>query len=180
MRLIALPCILILCAAILFTGCPEQTKQPITDIITPSPPSSLQKATEAIERVNQRRTATYQKAEAAGDFSTVFIDSEIILREELDFQKGFWVELVDIYRKENSENSEVVAGFNGLQTVFAQKLEAGTLGMFYFEYIKIFDPLIVEYLRLSYEFPNQNAEALLIKYRDSIRNQKVTIVFPES
>lgn len=180
MRLIALLCSLILCAALLFTGCPEQAKQPITDIIAPPPQSSLQKATAAMARVNQRRAAAYQKAEDVGDFSTVFTASETILREEIDFQKGFWIELVEIYREANSENPEVLAGFNALQTVFAQKLEAGTLGMFYFEYIKVFDPLIVEYLRLSYEFPDQNADALLIQYRESVRDGKVLVVFPES
>ena len=56
----------------------------------PEPPTKIhiQKAREAMERVNQRRTESLQKAEAAEDYLIVFTDSELILKEELGFRKS--------------------------------------------------------------------------------------------
>ena len=40
-----------------------------------------------------------------------------------------------------------------------EKTKSGYIwNVFYFEYIRAFDGLIVEYLRLSYEFPEKNEE----------------------
>ena len=44
---------------------------------------------------------------------------------------------------------------------------------------ELFDPLIVEYLRLSYVYPDIQEAGLLVRFRGSIREGKVTIVFPE-
>ena len=182
MRLIAYLIPLILCAATLFSGCDQQMTKPVMEameVIKP-PKSPLEKAQEAMDRINQRRTETHQKAEAADDFSIVFFESEEIFKEELGFRKGFWVELVEIYRDENSEDALVSEGFNKLQDAFAEKLEEGTLGMYYFEYIKTFDPLIVEYLRLSYVYPDMQEAELLDRFSKSVTDAKVSIVFPEN
>lgn len=182
MRFITKLSMLMLCATVLFTGCEQQMRKPVMEVILPPPTQSpLEKAQAAMEEVNQRRTETHQKAEAAGDFSiTIFTDSENIFIEELGFTRGFWVKLVEIYRNENSKDTVISDGFTKLQDAFAKKLEEDTLGMFYFEYIRTFDPLIVEYLRLSYEFPDENEAALLTRFGESVRDAKVSIVFPEN
>ena len=167
----------ILCASILLIGCDEGMRQPIMEIVTP-PKSPLEKAQTTMERVNEKRIEVQRKAEETSDFSTIFTASEDIFKEELGFRKGFWVDLVDIYRQENLENDVPLDAFENLQDAFAEKLKEGTLGMFYFAYISSFDEIIIEYLRLSFEFPEKNEAELLTLFREAIRDEKVLIVFP--
>ena len=151
MRLLIQLIVLTLCGSVLLIGCDSAMRQPIKDIITPSQ-DALEKAQAAMASVNERRIETYQQAEETGDFSIVFTASEDIFKEELGFRKGFWVDLVDIYRQENLENTERLEALDNLEDAFAEKLQDDTLGMFYFTYIGSFDELIVQYLRLSFEF----------------------------
>ena len=167
----------ILCASILLIGCDEGMRQPIMEIVT-SPKSPLEKVRATMERVNERRIEVQREAEETGDFSTVFTASEDIFKEELGFRKGLWVDLVEIYRQENLENATLLEGFENLQDAFVEKIEESTLGMFYFVYIRSFDELIIEYLRLSFEFPEKSEEELLTLFRESVRDEKVLIVFP--
>ena len=175
-----------LCAIILIVfsfGCDQPMTKPVMEVISPTDPPTkthIQRATEAIDRVNQRRTESLQKADASGDYLIIFTDSELILKEELGFRKAFWVELVDIYKDEKREDSTVLDGFTSLEARFARRLEENTLGKFYFEYIRTFDPLIIEYLRLSYVYPTATEEALLTRFRSSINDGKVTVTFPEN
>ncbi len=167
-------------AVILFTGCDGGMSKPIKNVIPPpKTPTNLEKATADMARVNQRRTESQQKADTTGDYTAVFIDSENILIEELDFRKAFWIELVDIFRSEKTDDATVTDGYDKLQDAFAKRLSENTLGQFYFEYIRTFDPLIVEYLRLSYVYPTQSEAELLAHFRESVRNDTVSIVFPE-
>ena len=131
-----------------------------------------------MESVNERRIEVQRKAEETSDFSTVFTASEDIFKEELGFRKGLWVDLVDIYRQENLENATLLEGLANLQDAFAEKLKEGTLGMFYFAYISSFDEIIIEYLRLSFEFPDKSEEELLMLFRESMRDGKTFIIFP--
>ena len=176
---------LILCVSVSLTGCDQAAMQPITEIVTPpdtevAPPtqSSLEKAQAVIERVNERRTAAYQAAEETGDFSIVFTASETIFEEELGFRKAFWVELVEIYRQENLENAARLEGLGNLEDTFVDKLKDDTLGMFYFTYISAFDELIVEYLSLSFKFPEKSEAELFMPFRQSVIARKVVIRFP--
>ncbi len=169
--------VLMLCAFVSLIGCDQEMKQPIMEIIPP-PQSSLEKARAAMQKVNERRAEAHQKAETTGDFSTVFTASENIFKEELSFRKGLWVDLVEIYRQENLENPELLEGLENLEDAFVEKLNGDTLGMFYFEYISSFDGLIVEYLRLSFEFPEKSEEELLMLFRESMRDGEMSIVFP--
>ena len=185
MKLLTLLIVLILCASVSLIGCDQAMTQPITEVIT-SPDmgivtptqSSLEKAQAAVERINGRRTEAHQMAEETGDFSTILIASENIFEKELGFRKGFWVDLVEIYRQENLENPEMLQGLENLEDAFVEKLKADTFGMFYFEYIRTFDPLIVEYLRLSYEFPEKNEDELFALFRESVRTGEIAIIFP--
>ena len=175
-----------LCALTLIVfsfGCDQSMTKPVMEVISPTDPptkTAIQRAREAMERVNQRRTESLQKADTAGDYLVVFTDSEIILNEEFAFRKAFWVELVDIYKDEKREDSTVLDGFTSLEDRFARRLEENTLGKFYFEYIRTFDPLIIEYLRLSYVYPTATEKALLVRFRNSINDGKVTVTFPEN
>lgn len=159
--------------SIISLGCDKE----MMDVIHPTK-THIQRAREAMDKVNQKRTESLQKAQTTGDYLIVFTDSELILNEELGFRKAFWVELVDIYKDENSENTPVLDGFTALEDRFAERLAEDTLGMFYFEYIRTFDPLIIEYLRLSYAYPTADEATLLTRFRNSINEEKVIVIFP--
>ena len=181
LRFITPAIMLILCYALLSIGCADQMQQPVMDVISPPPPPTyLDMAREKMDSVNQRRTTAQQHAEATGDFSMILIDSETIFKEELGFRKGLWVELVKIYQDENADNTAIKEGFSNLQNAFTRKLNDNTLGMHYFDYIRTFDGLIVEYLRLSYVHPDMQETELLEQFRQSVRDDKVSIVFPEN
>ena len=177
MRSLTLLIVLTLCGSALLTGCDQEMRQPIMQVVIP-PKSSLENARTAMKRVNDKRIEVHQKAEEIGDFSTVFAASETIFKEELGFRKGFWVDLVEIYRQENLENEALLEPLDNLQDAFAEKLEEGTLGTFYFEYIRTFDVLIVEYLRLSFEFPERSEVELLTLFRESVQDGEMVIIFP--
>lgn len=182
MRLLIQLIVLMLCISVLLMGCDSAMQEPIIDIVKPPQDTlemdPLEKAQAVIERVNERRTEAQQTAEETGDFSTVFTASENIFKEELGFRKGLWVDLVDIYRQENLENTERLEGFENLEDAFVEKLQDNTLGMFYFTYIRSFDALIVEYLRLSFEFPEKSEAELLTLFRESVTDGEIVIIFP--
>ena len=193
MRLLTLLILLTFCTSALLTGCDQGMEQPImeivtspdTEIVTPPdteivtpPQGSLERAQAAMERVNEKRTVAHQTAEETGDFSTIFIASEDIFKEELGFRKGLWVDLVDIYRQENRENAELLEGLENLEEAFVKKLKEGTLEMFYFAYISSFDGIIIEYLRLSFEFPEKSEEERLALFRESVTDGEIAIIFP--
>ena len=182
MRSLILLIVLIFCVSVLLVGCDQAMRQPVMVIVTPPQDSlemdSLEKAQAAMETVNKRRTEVHQKAEETGDFSTILPASENIFKEELGFRKELWVDLIEIYRQENLENTDLLEGLDNLQDAFVGKLKEGTLEMFYFEYIRGFDEIIIEYLRLSFEFPEKSEEELLLLFRESVRDRKTLIMFP--
>ncbi len=187
MRLLLPLTVFMLCVFVSIVGCEQAMRQPIMEIVTPPqdppemvmpPQDSLEKARAAIESVNERRTETYQKAEEIGDFSIVFTASEEIFKNELGFRKKLWVDLVEIYRQENIGNAVRLQGLENLEDAFAEKVLNDTLGMFYFTYISAFDPLIVEYLRLSFQFPEKSEEELLALFRESVTDEKTVVIFP--
>ena len=177
MRLLIPLTLLIFCLFMSLIGCDQIVKPPIMEIVKP-PQDSLEMAQAAMQRVNERRTEAHQKAEETGDFSTLFTASEEIFKDELGFRKGLWVDLVEIYRQENLENTARLEALENLEDAFAEKVQDGTLGMFYFTYISSFDALIVEYLRLSFEFPETSEEERLMLFRESVTDREIIIVFP--
>lgn len=162
-----------------YIGCDDQQMtKPVMEIIDPTEPISmdpLEMAQQDIERVNQRRTEALEIAQETGDYITMFAASEIILYEELGFRRGFWVELVEIYRDENATDTKVSEIFDNIQHSLTDALNDETFEMDYFDNIRIFDPLIVEYMRLSYENPTEVEEGLLSLFRDSVLNGNVSI-----
>ena len=79
---------------------------------------------------------------------------------------------MEIYRQENLENPELLEGLENLEDAFVEKVKEDTLGMFYFQYIRAFDEIIVEYLRLSFEFPESSQEELLALFRTIYERSK--------
>ena len=157
-----------LCVSALLIGCGREMKQPIMQVVTPSE-SPSEKARAAMERVNEKTSKGLRKCRRNGQFFyCVFTASEDIFKEELGFRKGFWVDLVEIYRQENFENASMLEGLENLQDAFAKKLEAGTLGLFYFTYISSFDDIITEYLRLSFEFPEKHELETPPRYSENL------------
>lgn len=177
MRFLILLILIILCVSALLIGCEQRMEQSIMKIVTP-PESSIEKASAAMRMVNERRTEVHQTGEKTGDFSNIFIASEDIFREELGFRRGLWVDLVEIYSQENLDNATLLEGLENLQNIFAEKLIEGTLGKFYFEYISSFDEIIIEYLRLSFDFPEKSEKELFTLFRESVRDGKTSILFP--
>lgn len=177
MRSLILMIALMLSVSLLLIGCDQAIRQPIMEVGT-SRQDSLEKAQTAMKKVKERRTEAHRKAKKTGDFSAIFIASEDIFKEELGFRKELWVDLVEIYRQENLENPTFLEGLDSLQNAFAEKLKDGTLGMFYFEYVSSFDEIIIEYLRLSFEFPEKTEKELLTLFRESVRDGKTFIMFP--
>ena len=59
-----------------------------------------------------------------------------------------------------------------------EKLQDDTLGTFYFTYIRSFDELILEYLRLSFEFPEKSEAELLTLFRASVTDREIVVIFP--
>ncbi len=169
--------LIMLCESAFLIGCDQRMEQSIMQVVVPSE-SSIEKARSAMKKVNERRTEAQQRAEKTGNFSTILTSSEDIFREELGFRKGLWVDLVEIYRQENLENATLLEVLENLQDAFAEKLTEGTLGMFYFQYISSFDEIIIEYLRLSFDFPEKSEKDLLTLFRESVNDRKISIVFP--
>ena len=96
MKLLTLLIVLTFWASALLTGCEQGMKQPIMEIVTPPDTeivtptqNSLEKAQAAMEKVNERRTEVQQKAGETGDFSTIFIASEDIFKEELGLERDY-------------------------------------------------------------------------------------------
>lgn len=178
--------ILMVSVTTVYLGCGDQQMvKPIMEIIDPTEPismepdiipiDSLEMAQQDIDRVNQRRTEALNIAMETGDYITMFRASETILNEELGFRRGFWVELVEIYRDENSDDTGISVIFDSIQNSLATALNEETFEMDYFDNIRIFDPLIVEYLRLSYENPTEVEEGLLSLFRESVQAGNVSI-----
>ena len=168
---------------IIFAGCEEPATHP-TRSKTPSSSSdrfqetSLEKAKEAMDKVRERREVEYKKMEEVGDFSNASKMSEKIFLEELGLAEMFWTNLVDLFVDNVPKTDENIEKVKKFEKFLAKKVE-GDLGKFWFEYMGYFDDLIVEYLRLSFEFPQKTEKDLLLQFGESVREGKTGILFPE-
>ncbi len=167
----------------------EEMEEMVEETLTP-----LEKAQEAMQQVNDRRTDVFQKAEAAGDFSVLFAAAEEIFQEELGFGQETWQELLDTWEdahdervqglfkvgKTDESKAEALEYVNFL-TFYFQKFDFESMsgGEFFFEYMAAYDEIVIEYLRLSYEYPDSTKESLLALLKKSIVDGKVSIQYPE-
>ena len=172
----------------LFTlGCGEDVKEKTEteeDMVAETQ-TPLEKAQEAMGRVNDRRIEAHQKAEEAGDFSTVFEDAEKIFQEEVGFGEVVWAELFNTWAETQEElNQEGKIDNAAVQRyinfVLAYQNEDGLIkAESFFEFNSAYDEIVTEYLRLSYEFPDATQQRLLALLKESIRDGKVRIQYPE-
>jgi hypothetical protein len=189
-----------LVATIFTFGCGEDMEKDVKkEEMVEETQTSLEKAQEAMARVNERRMEAYQKAEEAGDFSVLFTAAEPIFQEELGFGQEVWQKLLDIWEdahdervqgflaagKEDESKAEALEYVNFLGYYFSkfedpENPEGGLIrGEFWFEYMAAYDDIIIEYLRLSYESPDSTQAVLLVSLKKSIVDGKVNIKYPE-
>ncbi len=189
-----------LVATIFTFGCGEDMEKDVKkEEMVEETQTSLEKAQEAMARVNERRMEAYQKAEEAGDFSVLFTAAEPIFQEELGFGQEVWQKLLDIWEdahdervqgffaagKEDEGKAEALEYVNFLGYYFSkfedpENPEGGLIrGEFWFEYMAAYDDIIIEYLRLSYESPDSTQAVLLVSLKKSIVDGKVNIKYPE-
>ncbi len=159
----------------------EETEKMVEETLTP-----LEKAQEAMQQVNDRRADVFQKAEAAGDFSVLFAATEQIFQEELGFEKEFWQDLVIIWEQvqiakfQAGELDEAVAlRYENFYNTHQEKFLDMTFAESYFDFIGAYDEIIIEYLRLSYEFPDSSLDELQKLFRESMQEENVEIQYPE-
>ena len=170
---------------ITLTGCEESTIHSTgTKIPPPSPHSqdakedTLDMAEERIKKVRGRREAEYQKMEEKGDFSASSKISEKIFLEELGLEERFWTLLVKAFTEDVPKTDKMSEDLRRFEKFLTQKAEDG-LEKFWFEYMGYFDDLVTEYLRLSFKFPEKENEELLLLFRESVKEGRTSILFPE-
>lgn len=191
MRLIVL---FTLFAMIFFFGCGEDIEEEmeieeemmeevISDTLTP-----LEKAQEAMTRVNERRMEEHQKAAEVGDFSILFKAADTIYQEELGFGEAVWQELLNTWEAAHGERVQAgetdQAGaqrYIDFLSFYFQKFdfENMTGGEFFFEYMSAYDEIVIEYLRLSYDNQDSTPQQLYALLKQSIIEGNATISYPE-
>lgn len=183
-----------LIATIFTLGCERNIRKVIQEEVVGDTLTPLEKAQDAVTRLNERRDQEYQKAEEAGDFSVLFIIALPIFQEELGVDQELWDELLDTWEdahdervqglfqagKTDESKAEALNYVNFLNFYFQKfDFESMSGGEFFFEYMRAYDKIVTEYLRLSYEFPNATQEKLLALLKESIVDGKVSIQYPE-
>lgn len=178
--------------ATLFTfGCEKQmvedTVNMEVDTLTP-----LQKAEAAMERVNVSRTTAYQAAQENGDFSVLFMTGGQILQTELGFDGSLWEKILQTWEDGHDERvqslhqadkadeaiAEAEKNVNFLSYYFPKfDFENNSGGEYFLEYMGVYDDIVTEYLRLSYENPDHTEAQLLASLKKSIVAGKVSIIF---
>lgn len=181
--------------ATIFTfGCGEDVEEEMKEDMVVETQTPLEKAQEAMQRVNDRRTEEYQKAEEAGDFSVLFTVSIKILQEELGFNEELWEALLDTWEdahnelvqglfaagKEDESKAEAQK-YTDFLSFYFQKIDFENMsgGEFFLENMSAYDEIVTEYLRLSYEFPDATQERLLALLKEAMVDGKVSIQYPE-
>ncbi len=179
-----------LVATIFVSGCGEDMEEEKVE----ETQTSLEKAEEAMGGVNDRRMEAYQKAEEAGDFSVLFTSIGLIFQEELGFGPEFWNKIFDTWAdahdervqglfaagKEDESKAEALEYVNFIGYYFIKfDFESLSGGEFYFEYLAAYDDIVIEYLWITYEYPDSTQEKHLALLKKSIVDGKVSIQYPE-
>lgn len=164
-------------AITLITGC-EETERPGEGISYSTRVTALEKAQKAMNRVKEKRISAQRAAEEKGDFTKIIQISDTIFEEELGFRKEFWTIIGDVYIENTPKTPEKLQKLQKLQKLLLEKIEQNMLGEFYMEYMGYFDPLVTEYLRLSFEFPEEGEEKLLIRFGESMKRGEIGFLFP--
>lgn len=179
---------LLLIATLFAFGCGEDVEEEKIDKeeMVVEPLTSLEKAQEDMERVRDKRFEVYEEAEKAGDFSVLFAEADKIFQEELDFEKDFWQDLINIWEEiqiakfQAGEIDEDVANrYMNFFNTHSEKFLDRTLAKDYFDFVAAYDNIIIEYLRLSYEFPDSSKDELIDLFKESVKETAIEILYPE-
>ena len=156
-------------------------------IVDPAPQEGSQLI---MDKVNGRRTKAYNDAKAADDFTTLPDASDEIFKEVILVfgfeEKGFAMKLITIWEETffarhqaGVIDAAAVEKYNNFRTIYHEKLEAER-GEPYFEYIRAYDNIIIEYLRLALELEGLVSEGERIeRFRESMMRGKADIIYPE-
>lgn len=159
----------------------------IPGIIDPAPQEGSQLI---MDKVNGRRTKAYNDAKAADDFTTLPNTSDEIFKEVILVfgfeEKGFAMKLITIWEEtffarhqSGVIDDTVIEKYNNFRSIYHEKLEAER-GEPYFEYIRAYDNIITEYLRLALELEGLVSEEERIeRFRESMMQGKAGIIYPE-
>ncbi len=179
---------LLLIATLFAFGCGEDIEEDkvVEKEMIVEPLTSLEKAQEDMEGVRNRRFEVYEEAEKSGDFSVLFTAADEIFQEELDFEKEFWQDLINIWegiqiaKFQAGELDEDVANrYMNFFNTHTEKFLDRTLAKDYFDFVAAYDNIIIEYLRLSYEFPDSSKDELIDLFKESVQESDIEILYPE-
>ena len=166
-------------------GCGEIKARPTTIVKVISPTEEmpgetsdphLKKAQEMMDGVRERRAAVQEEAEKKGDFSGTLKASDMIFEEELGLKKMFIDNLIEVYLQNTPKTQEKTLKLLKLQKLLMEKGEL--INDFYLEFISYYDDILTEYLRISFEHPNENKEGLLKIFAKSMAEGAININFP--
>ena len=155
---------------------PVITAPPAEEVPRETSDPHLKKAQEMMDRVRERRAAVQEEAEKKGDFSGTLKASDMIFEEELGFKKVFVDNLIEVYLQNTPKTPEKTLKLLKLQKLLMEKGE--TINDFYLEFISYYDDILTEYLRISFEHPDENKEGLLKIFAKSMAEGAININFP--
>lgn len=142
--------------------------------------SALERAENVVDQVRVRRNEAHEAARQKGDFSVMFAEVDKILREECGFKPNF---LSDVIFEEYLNNTPKVPGkkekIQNLITFGLEHLAKGTFGEVYAQYNGFLDPILTEYLKISFLYPDAGEGEILERYRESIRAGNADVLFPK-
>ena len=175
---------LLFIATLIAFGCGEDIEE--DKVVEEEVPTSLEKAQEDMEGVKDRRFEVFEEAEESGDYSVLFVAADEIFQEDLDFEKEFWQDLVNIWEEiqiakfQAGELDEDVANrYMNFFNTHTERFLDKTLAKDYFDFVTAYDNIIIEYLRLSYEFPDSSKDELIDLFKESVQETDIEILYPE-
>ena len=141
---------------------------------------AFEKAQEVVDRVRRRRNEAHQAAEEAGDFSGMFGEVDKILREECGFRSNFLSEVIfEEYLNNTPRTPEKELQVKKLGEFGLRHIATGTFEEVYVQYNGFLDPILTEYLKMSFLYPDVGEGEILERYRESIQGGEVNIHFPD-
>ncbi len=175
-------------------GLPDPNTTPLPEYVHPTPEEGSEWL---MDRVNGRRTKVYNDAKAADDFTTLPDASDEIFKEVIlgfGFEKeGFAMKLITVWEETLFARHQagviddaVIEKYNNFRSIYDERLKAER-GEPYFEYIRAYDNIITEYLRLAQELENDrfengrlvSDEERIERFRESMMMGNADIIYPE-
>lgn len=161
----------------------EVIKEPIEEVdgkLTPT-----KRAHKLMDKVNEKRTEAFKKAEEENDFTTLPETSEEIFKEILGFEENFANKLLGTWEAAlraalvvKRIDNATMKRYENFKIAYLGKIHLQN-GKPYFEFIGAYDDIIAEYLRIQFEFPGTPEEKILNMFGDSLLKGNADIIYPE-